>query len=189
MKSLVRASLLAMVLVAVLPATAGAQVSPPEPPPCPMPCPFPEGPVVVEDYRVEVTIEDQVATTRVIEVLRNDGEWMAETQFLHPLPPGAVVTGLTLWIDGEPVSGEVMDATQAASIYRDIVAAIRDPALLEFVDHGLVRASVFPIPAGGTRRIELVYTQVLEADPGLIRFRHPMGTELGGRTAAEHLTQ
>ena len=55
-----------------------------------------------EDYRIEVTIEDQVDTTTVIEVLRNDGEWMAETEFLHPLPPGAAVTGLTLWIDGAP---------------------------------------------------------------------------------------
>jgi len=113
---------------------------------------------------------------------------MTETEFLHPLPPGAVVTGLTLWIDGEPVEGEVLDADQARMIYRDIVAAIRDPALLEFVDHGLVRASVFPIPAGGERRIELEYTQVLEADHGLVRYRHPLGTELGGRSAPEHMS-
>lgn len=185
MKNLARASLLAMVLVAALPGTAGAQIAPPEPPPCPIPCPFPEGPVVVEQYRVEVVIEDQVATTRVIEVLRNDGGGPAETEFLHPLPPGAAVTGLTLWIDGEPVEGEVLGADEAAAVYRRIVAEIRDPALLEFVDHGLVRASVFPIPAGGERRIELEYTQVLEADAGLVRYRHPMGTELGGRTAPE----
>jgi len=188
MRTIARASLLATVLLTALPSIAQAQVIPPEPPPCPMPCPFPEGPVVVEDYRLELIIEDQIATTTVIEVLRNDGEWMAETEFLHPLPPGAVVTGLTLWIDGEPVEGEVLPADQAASVYREIVAAIRDPALLEFVDHGLVRASVFPIPPGGTRRIELEYTQVLEADQGLVKYRHPLGTELGGRTAPEHMS-
>jgi len=188
MQTFARAAILAAMLVTALPATATAQVIPPEPPPCPIPCPFPEGPVVVEDYRVEVSIEDQVATTRVIEVLRNDGSWMTEAEFLHPLPPGAVVTGLTLWIDGEPVEGEVMDADQARKVYRDIVAAIRDPALLEFVDYGLVRLSVFPIPAGGERRIELEYTQVLEADHGLVRYRHPLGTELGGRSAPEHMS-
>ncbi len=188
MQTIARAAILAALLVAALPATAGAQVLPPEPPPCPMPCPFPEGPIVVEDYRVEVDIVDQVATTRVIEVLRNDGTWMAEAEFLHPLPPGAVVTGLTLWIDGEPVEGEVLEADKARRIYRDIVAAIRDPALLEFVDYGLVRASVFPIPAGGERRIELEYTQVLEADHGLVRYQHPLGTEFGGRSAPEHMT-
>ncbi|MBU1227791.1 MAG: VWA domain-containing protein [Actinobacteria bacterium] len=192
MRSPIRASLLTgtllTILIASLPAVASAQVIPPEPPPCRIPCPFPEGPIVVEDYRVEVTITDQVATTTVVEVLRNDGTWMAETEFLHPLPPGAVVTGLTLWIDGEPVEGEVLPADEAAEVYRRIVAEIRDPALLEFVDHGLVRASVFPIPAGGERRIELEYTQVLEADQGLVRYRHPLGTELGGRTAPEHMS-
>jgi Ca-activated chloride channel family protein len=188
MRILARASLLAALLVAAVPAVAIAQVIPPEPPPCPLPCPFPEGPVVVEDYRLEVVVEDQVATTRVIQVLRNDGGGLAETEFLHPLPPGAVVTGLTLWIDGEPVEGEVLEADEARRIYREIVAAIRDPALLEFVDHGLVRASVFPIPAGGERRIELEYTQVLEADQGLVRYQHPFGTELGGRTAPEHMS-
>jgi len=66
MQTFARAAILAAMLVTALPATAAAQVIPPEPPPCPIPCPFPEGPVVVEDYRVEVTIEDQVATTRVI---------------------------------------------------------------------------------------------------------------------------
>lgn len=187
-RAILLASTVGAILAATLPTTALAQVIPPEPPPCRVPCPFPEGPIVVEDYRIEVTIEDQVATTTVVEVLRNDGEWMAETEFLHPLPPGAVVTGLTLWIDGEPVEGEVLPADEAAAVYRRIVAEIRDPALLEFVDHGLVRASVFPIPAGGERRIELEYTQVLEADQGLVRFRHPMGTELGGRTAPEHLS-
>jgi len=188
MRDLARTILLAMIIVAGLPTPAGAQVLPPEPPPCPRPCPFPEGPVVVEDYRVEVTIEDQVATTRVVEVLRNDGEWAAEIEFLHPLPPGAVVTGLTLWIDGQPVEGEVLEADRAARIYREIVAATRDPALLEFVDHGLVRASLFPIPAGGERRIELEYSQVLESDLGLVRYRHPLGTELGGRGTPERIS-
>jgi Ca-activated chloride channel family protein len=191
MRYLTRSSLAAAALVTFLmglPAPALAQVIPPEPPPCPIPCPFPEGPVVVEDYRVEVVIDGQVATTRVVEILRNEGGGMAETEFLHPLPPGAVVTGLTLWIDGEPVEGEVLEAGEAAEIYRRIVAEIRDPALLEFVDHGLVRASVFPIPAGGERRIELEYTQIVEADAGLIRYRHPLGTELGGRTAPERMS-
>lgn len=188
-RSIVRFGCVVAVLLTTLPTAASAQIVPPPlPPPCPIPCPFPEGPVVVEDYRVEVAIEDQVAVTRVTEVLRNDGERQTEAEFLHPLPPGAVVTDLVLWIDGEPVAGEVLEAGEAREIYWDIVAAIRDPALVEFVDFGLVRASVFPIPAGGERRIELEYTQVLQSDRGLVRYRHPFGTELGGRSAPERIS-
>ena len=188
MRATARAVLLALILPVALPAAAAAQVIPPMPPPCPLPCPRPDGPVTVEEYRVEAVIDGQVATTRVTQVLRNDGGWLAEAEFIHPLPPGAAVTGLTLWIDGEPYPGEILHADEARRIYRDIVAAQRDPALLEFVDHGLVRVSVFPIPAGEIRRIEIEYTQVLATDQGLARYRHPLGTEWGRRNSPERIS-
>jgi Ca-activated chloride channel family protein len=172
-------------LIAVLLAVAGsaaAQIVPPEPP-----RPWP-GEVVVEDYRVEVLIENQIATTTVTQVLANRGDWQAEATFLHPLPPGAAVTDLVLWIDGEPERGEVLPAGEARSIYEEIIASLRDPALVEYVDHGLVRASVFPIPPGGERKVELTYTQVLEADQGLVRYLHPFGREARIRHAIEHLS-
>ncbi len=166
-------------LVFVAPATAAAQVDEPILPPIPCPWWQCDGPseVVVEEYRVEVVIEDKVATTRVTQILRNDGRGLAEGEFLHPIPADAAVTGLTLWIDGEPVSGELLDGDAARKTYEEIVRRTLDPALLEFVDDDLLRLSVFPIPEGAERKVEIEYRQILAADGGLVRYRHSLARE------------
>jgi Ca-activated chloride channel family protein len=55
-----------------------------------------------------------------------------------------------------------MDANQARAIYEEIVRRKRDPALIELAGHGLIRARVFPINPGETRKITLRYTQILD---------------------------
>jgi len=144
--------------------------------------------VVIEDYRVEALIDAQVATTTVTQVFANRGVGDGEAVFLFPLPAGAAMTGLALWIDGEPVQGEVLPADEARAKYEEIVRFLLDPALLEFADQGLVRLSVFPIPAGGERTVRLEYTEVLAADQGLVRYRHPLGREARGLAEIESLT-
>ncbi|HSM01776.1 MAG TPA: VIT domain-containing protein [Acidimicrobiia bacterium] len=133
--------------------------------------------VVVESYRLEAVIENGVATTLVTQVLRNDSDRVAEGVFLFPLPADAAVTGLTLWIDGEPVSGDVLDGETARRTYEDIIRRTLDPALLEFVDDGLLRLSVFPMPADSTRIVEIEYRQALPSDGGLVRYRTPLAAE------------
>ena len=172
-------AVLAFALAIPMPALAQADDVIIEPP---IPCPWWRcddiGPdVVVESYRLEAVIEDGVATTRVTQVLRNDSDFTAEGVFLFPLPAEAAVTGLTLWIDGEPVSGEVLDGEAARRTYEDIVRRTLDPALLEFVDDGLLRLSVFPIPADSTRTVEIEYRQALASDGGLVRYRAPLAAE------------
>ncbi len=187
-----RLRLLAGLVVGLLavPGVAAAQIVPPEPiPPWPCDlCPRPDPNVVIADYRVEALIDAQVATTTVTQVFANRGAGNGEAVFLFPLPAGAAMTGLALWIDGEPVQGEVLAADEARAKYEEIVAFVRDPALLEFADQGLVRLSVFPIPAGGERTVRLEYTEALAADQGLVRYRHPLGREAHGLAEIENLT-
>jgi Ca-activated chloride channel family protein len=152
----------------------------PEPPFCgtePCPGPFPVSQLAIRYHRVRVTIEDQVATTHVVQVFRNDNDFTVEGTYVFPLPPGAAVSNFTLWIDGEPVEGKVLTREQARQTYEDIVRSLRDPALLEYVDRGAVQASIFPIDPGAERRIELEYTQFLPAEAGLVHYRYPLNTE------------
>ncbi len=173
---------LALALVAALalpvPALADGIIIP-EPPVCqPHPCPpVPLSRLAIEFHRVRVTIEDQVAVTRVDQVFRNDGSEPVEGTYVFPLPPDATVTDFRMWIDGEAISGRVLSRDEARRIYEDIVRRLRDPALLEYLDRGAVQASIFPIAAGGRSRIELEYTQVLTAEGGLVHYRYPLNTE------------
>jgi Ca-activated chloride channel family protein len=181
-----RRCLVSLVLaLAVLPAIAAPPpayadgIIIPEPPICdPGPCPpIPISQLAIEYHRVSVTIEDQVAVTRVDQVFRNDNDWTVEGTYIFPLPPEAAVTNFTLWMDGEPIEGRVLSAEEARQIYEDIVRTMRDPALLEYVDRGAVQASIFPIEPGATSRVQLEYTQVLPLDNGLIHYRYPLNTE------------
>jgi Ca-activated chloride channel family protein len=156
----------------------------PEPPICdPAPCPIPPVPhppmaqLAIRYHHVTVTIDQQVATTHVDQVFVNPNPWPVEGTYVFPLPKDAAVANFTLWIDGQPVKGEVLSAEEARHTYEDIVRQQRDPALLEYAGRGAVRAHIFPIPPQGERRIELEYSQALTADNGLVRYTYPLNTE------------
>ena len=166
----------------VLPASALADgIIIPDPLPCdPAPCQpvvIPMEQLVIRYHHVTVSIQDQLAVTHVDQVFFNPNDWTIEGTYIFPIPEDAAVTGFTLWVDGQPVEGQVLDATQARQTYEQIVATMRDPALLEYVGRGAVQARIFPIPPQGERRIELEYTQALPAEGGLVSYIYPLNTE------------
>lgn len=142
-----------------------------------LPCPPPIAQLGIRYHHVTVTIQDQLAVTHVDQVFYNPNNWTVEGTYLFPIPQDAAVSSFTLWVDGKPVDGKVLDAQQARQVYEEIVRTQRDPALLEYADRGAVQASIFPIPPQGERRVELEYTQALAADNGLVRYIYPLNTE------------
>ena len=153
---------------------------PPPPPECPQPQP-PIGGVwtnpdwlKIDHHRVSVEIQDQIARTNVDMEFVNEGRGLAEGTFVFPIPLGAAVERLVMYINGQPIEARILEAEEARAVYDAIVRQYRDPALLEYIGTQMVQANVFPIPPGETRRIEIVYSQVLEADNGLIKFTYPM---------------
>ncbi len=152
----------------------------PDPPIC-IDCPEPPPPepvwLTIKYHHVDVTIQDQVAVTHVDQVFVNESRWQIEGTYVFPLPNDAVISDFSMWVDGKELAGELLDRDQARRIYEDIVRRHRDPALLEYVDRGAFRVSIFPIPPGTERRVELEYSQVLPVDAGLVRYTYPLDTE------------
>ncbi len=155
----------------------------PEPPICPHPCPVPPPPpqetpyLTVENHRVSVIIEDQVAVTRIDQIFRNDSHWSLEGTYIFPLPENAAISDFSMWVNGQRVDGELHTKEEARRIYDDIVRRRMDPALLEYVGRDLFQASIFPIDPGDTRRVEIEYSQVLPLDNGLVEYVYPLSTE------------
>ncbi len=163
-----------LLLTITTPALADGIVIP-DPPPEPMP---PEMPwLTIRYHRVDVTIEDQVATTHVEQEFVNEYDWEMEGTYIFPLPDGAAVSEFAMWVDGKRVEGSILEADEARAIYEDIVRQRRDPALLEYVGRGAVQARIFPIPADGSRKVELEYSQVLPVENGMVRYVYPLNTE------------
>ncbi|MBU4224535.1 MAG: VWA domain-containing protein, partial [Chloroflexi bacterium] len=156
--------------------------------PGPCPGPYPLTPLAIKYHHVTVTIRDQVAVTHVDQVFFNPSNIQVEGTYIFPVPLDAAVSNFTLWVDGKPVEGQVLDAEQARQTYEDIVRNMRDPALLEYAGRGAVQARIFPIPPQGERRIELEYSQVLTSDNGLVRYVYPLNTEKFSASPLESVT-
>ncbi|HEX4600806.1 MAG TPA: VIT domain-containing protein [Gemmatimonadales bacterium] len=133
---------------------------------------------------VDVQVTGRVARVSVEEWFRNTGPRLDEGSYLYPLPGEAVFSNFSLWQGDQELKGEPMDAAQARAIYEAIVRQKRDPALIELAGHGLVRARVFPINPGETRKITLRYTQLLDRAGDAWRFRYAAGTGPGAAGAA-----
>ncbi|MBA4379296.1 MAG: hypothetical protein C0393_01165 [Anaerolinea sp.] len=152
------------------------------------PPPYPLTPLAIKYHHVTVTIRDQVATTHVDQVFFNPSNIQVEGTYIFPIPLDAAVNNFTLWVDGKPVEGKVLDAEQARQTYEDIVRNMRDPALLEYAGRGAMQARIFPIPPGGERRVELEYSQVLTANNGLVGYVYPLNTEKFSTSPLESVT-
>lgn len=172
---------LALLLACVAPAAAQGllPIPPIWPPMPPLPTPEPQRDLLeLSSYDVRVAVIGQVATFEVELVLNNAGRRNAEAHFVMPLPGQAAVTALSLWIDGRRVEAQLLPADQALQTYTDIVRQQRDPALLEYAGQSALRARVFPVPAQGSARVQVSFTQVLEAETGLVALEYPFGTSL-----------
>ncbi len=149
---------------------------PPHPRPFVRPVPRPHFPLEVVKHKVEITIDDSVAKTRVDETFFNPNDRQLEGTYLFPLPPGASVSKFSMLIGGKEVQGEVLEKDKARSIYESIVRQSRDPGLLEYIERGLFRARVFPIPPRGNVEIRVDYDEQLTLTGGFGRYRYPLNT-------------
>jgi Ca-activated chloride channel homolog len=143
--------------------------------------------IVRVSSEVRTTIEGRVARVEVEERFQNSGGGLAEGSYLYPLPGEAVFQNFSLWMGEQELKGEMMNAEQARGIYEEIVRRQKDPALLTLAGHGLVRAQVFPIQPGETRKVVLRYTQLVERSGDAVRIRYSLGAR-GGQSGSWRLS-
>ena len=135
----------------------------------------PTGPITRTASAVQVRLSDRIARVEVEERFRNDGSVVAEGSYLYPLAGEAVFQNFSLWMGEQELRGEMLDASKARGIYEEIVRRRKDPALLTLAGHSLVRAQVFPIQPGETRKVALRYTQLVTRAGEALRFRYALG--------------
>jgi Ca-activated chloride channel family protein len=140
----------------------------------------------LKSQAVKVQIDNQVARTYIKQEFSNDTDRNLSGTYLFPLPPDTTFSSFSLHIDGKPVEGKILLAEEARQQYEAIVRSMVDPGLLEYADYKTVRARIFPIPAHGTKIVELEYTQLLKAEDGLLKYKFPLKAE-GETTPSEEI--
>ncbi len=128
----------------------------------------------IRDHNVKVVVEDGYVITEVDQVFINNGVQDVEAIYSFPVPSHAAVAEFTYWIDGNPVTGEVLKKREARDLYEQEKAAGRDTALAEKDEYRTFDISVYPVRANGDVRVRLVYVQSVSTDTGIGRYVYPL---------------
>lgn len=89
------------------------------------------------------------------------------------MPEGAVVTSLSLWVQGKEEKGILTTKTLADSAYKAIVGVEkRDPSVVHWQEGNTVSVRVFPVIAGEQRKFKLGITSPLERINGKLRYEN-----------------
>ncbi len=132
----------------------------------------------IESHQVSVLLEDGYAITTVEQVFSNPHTQDLEAIYSFPLPEKAAVAEFTVWIDGKPVSGEVLPKQQAKQVYETEKAAGREAGLMEKDTFKTFDIKVSPVRASSDVKIRFAYIQPAHVDTGMGRYVYPL--EEGG---------
>ena len=136
------------------------------------------GSLDIRDHKVNVVVDDGYVITEIEQVFINSSAGDTEAVYSFPVPTHAAVSEFTYWIDGAPVTGEVLKKQAARDLYEQEKAAGRETALAEKDEYRTFDISVYPVRANSDVRVRLVYVQSASTDTGIGRYVYPL--EEGG---------
>lgn len=131
-------------------------------------------PVRLQSLAIHGAVSGSMAETTVRMVFFNPNPRQLEGTLEFPLAEGQQLTGFALDIDGAlrpavPVEKkrgrEILEAEERRNI---------DPGLLERTQGNQFRLRVYPIPAGGSRTVELRYVETLKREQGRLVWLLPL---------------
>ncbi|HJU93503.1 MAG TPA: VIT domain-containing protein [Pyrinomonadaceae bacterium] len=92
-------------------------------------------------------------------VFRNESPVQREARTEIQLPPGAVVSRLTLWVNGEPREAAFAGKGKVKQAYQQVVQQRRDPVLVTTAGRDRIMVQCFPVPSyNGEMKIRLGIT-------------------------------
>jgi len=132
--------------------------------------------LAVRYHHVTVQIEDGHAVTKVDQEFYNPHSTPVVGRYLFPVPPGAILSGFQVTVDGRRETVTRQDAAQTNAALYPIIAQRHDPSLLQYAGWESLTLDL-NLPPGGSRRMQLEYEEVLAPSGGLYHYRYILGTE------------
>lgn len=133
-------------------------------------------PMRLESLTIRTEIKGGLAESTLDMIFRNQSlsQRVMEGELEFPLAPGQEISGLALDIDGELRQGVPVAKARGQEVFEDIARRKVDPALLEATQGNVYRLRVYPILAGGQRRVVIRVMEPLQAQNGRLTYRLPL---------------
>ncbi|KAF2515181.1 VIT domain-containing protein [Flavobacterium foetidum] len=118
--------------------------------------------VTLQDLKIETKILGNLATTTATYIFYNSSDRILEGKLTIPLPEGVNVSGYALDINGSLRDAVPVPKERAKEVFESIERRNVDPGIIEKVEGNNFRTRIYPIPARGSRTIQITYNQELK---------------------------
>jgi tetratricopeptide (TPR) repeat protein len=133
-----------------------------------------ETPIRVQSADVRASIAGGLAETVVRLTFFNPNQRQLEGELQFPLSGTQQITGFSLDIDGDMRPAVPVEKAKGRQVLEAEERRQVDPALLEQTAGNNFKLRIYPIPAGGTRTVELRYAEALARDGATWRYHLPL---------------
>ncbi|WP_313051017.1 VIT domain-containing protein [Stenotrophomonas cyclobalanopsidis] len=123
--------------------------------------PAAEQPIQLREARIEGEVQAGIAQTRITLEFHNPNSRVLEGELQFPLGDGQQISGFALDINGELREAVPVPKDRGRQVFEEIARRGVDPGLLEQTAGNQFRLRVYPLPAGGSRRVQLVVREPL----------------------------
>lgn len=120
---------------------------------------------------------------------KNASSSQQEARAQVQLPPGGVVSRLTLWVNGEEREAAFAGQRQVQEAYQAVVGQRRDPVLVTTAGDDRVLVQCFPVPVGGEMKVRFGVTFPLllkDQTQGVFRLPHFVDRNFGISEGTTH---
>ncbi|MBR4900127.1 MAG: DUF2135 domain-containing protein [Victivallales bacterium] len=119
-------------------------------------------PIEVRAVDIRAAVNGVHAETTMTLTFYNPNQRVLEGELYFPLPTDATVSGYALDINGQLVDGVIVEKEKARVVFEELVRQGIDPGLVEQSAGNVFKTRVYPLPAGGTRKIRVKYVSKVD---------------------------
>lgn len=146
------------------------------------------------EMTVNITIDDGDARVFITQIFSNHTNRVEEGNYVFALPSGSTVSDFAVWDGPVRIPAVILERRRAEELYTQLRDQEIDPGLLQAgerngddpKDESTFSASISPIPADSTKRVELEYHQKLPVDRLAQHFTLPLAPAQYGQQTVGH---
>jgi Ca-activated chloride channel family protein len=136
----------------------------------------------LDEMSIDIVIDSGVARVSIRQIYGSHVANITEGQYVFALPTGAAVSDFAVWDGLVRIPGVILERKRAGEIYEQAKAQLIDPGLLQMGERdaseaarsNVFSAKIMPIPAYGTKRMEMEYYEPVRVENFQSQFAVPL---------------